>query len=241
MKLLKLIAKSRNTEVNAVAGRISSAFHESSLEGDAILTPILVEIDAKNQELTIAVNRMKAESDLEAKDEVRDNSHHALYHFVFGSTFSATASTKDAANQLFTVLEHYGIGIVNDNYDTESSELDSLLLDLASPKLSAAIAALDGCGTLIADLQEAQDAFKAARLTFQEERAQEGQQLNATKLKQEVVALLNNKLIAVLNGLLISAEATYGEFAAVVNQIVETNNETVKKRKKEKPEPTESV
>jgi len=241
MKIPKLLTTSRNSEVNAVAGRISSAYHTSSLEGDAILNPIFAEIDPLNQELTAAVKRMKAESELEAKDELRDQAHHALYHFVFGSTFSLTATIKSAAEQLFTVLEHYGMGITNDNYDMETSELDSLLLDLASPKLAPSIAALEGCSALIASLQIAQDDFKAARLTYQEERAQEGQQLNATKLKRDLASLLNDKLIAVLNGLLISAAATYSDFAATVSEIIETNNETVKKRKKEKPEPTELV
>jgi len=230
MKIPKLLSTSRNTETNAVVGRISSAFHESSLSSDTILTAIFTEIDPKNDQLTWAIKRMKAESELEAKDEIRDQAHHALYHFVFGLTFSATETTKDAADKVYTVLEHYGLSITRDSYDVETSELDSLLVDLAAAKLKTAVDSLEGCAALVANLQTAQDDFKATRLAFQEEQASEGQQNNATAIKREVTTLVNEKLIPVLKGLVISIPDTYSEFGAAVVQIITTNNETVKKR-----------
>lgn len=88
IKLSKLSDKSKNSEVNAVTGRISADYHQS-LEGDPSLGPVMAEIDPKNLELTTAVKRMKAESDLEEKDALRDTAHHALYFFVSGMTYSA--------------------------------------------------------------------------------------------------------------------------------------------------------
>ncbi len=240
-KLPKLLTSSRNAEVNAVAGRISSAFHESSLEGNLILTPVFGEIDPLVSQLTEAIDRMLAESKLEQKDEVRDQKHHSLYYFVYGLTFSATEAIQTAAQQLFAVLEHYGLAITDDNYDTETSEIRSLLVDLAAPKLAASIAALDGCATLIADLQNAQDDFEAARLAYQKERGQEKQLTNATELKRELLKVVNAKLIAVLNGLLVSDPASYGDFASTVQEVIEVNNETVKKRRPKKVDTSESV
>ena len=231
MKVLKLLSKSRNSEVNAATGRICDAYHGSSVEGDATLAPIFDEIDPKNLELTEAVKRMKAESDLEAKDEVRDNNHHAFYFFVYGATFSKDITVKSAAISLFTIPEYYGLGITEENYDTESSLMDSLLADLAKPEYETSISALPSCADLIADLQTSQDAFKAARLVFQQEQAQEGQLVNATAVKRQVVNIVNTSLITVLNGLLISSPATYAKFGATVAQIINENNEVVKKRK----------
>ncbi|MFV0378823.1 MAG: DUF6261 family protein [Mangrovibacterium sp.] len=233
MKLRNLSANSKNSEVNAVTGRISDNYHQT-LAGEAILSPVIAEIDTKNSELTIAVKRMKAESDLEEKDEIRDTAHHALYHFVYGLSFSKNVPVKNSASKLFVVLEHYGLSIIEENYDTETSELDSLLIDLAAPNLKSAIAALDTCDELIADLQLAQDDFKTSRLSFQKEQAGQKQKSNATVLKREVLALVNSKLLRVLNGLLISNPAVYTDFGATVAKIINTNNETIKQRKNDK-------
>lgn len=230
MKIPKLLTTSRNTEVNAVTGRISTAFHESSLSADTVLTAIFAEIDPKNEELTSLIKRMKAESELETKDGIRDQAYQALYHYVFGLTFSTTETTKTAAEKVFALLAHYGLAIVYDNYDMETSELDSLLLDLATAKIKAAVDSLDGCAALIANVQAAQDDFKAARLAFQEEQANEGLVGNATTLKREVTALVNDKLIPVLQGLVITIPGTYSKYCAAVVKIITTNNETVKKR-----------
>ncbi|WP_163712100.1 DUF6261 family protein [Mangrovibacterium lignilyticum] len=240
MRIPKLVINSRNTEVNAVTGRISDEYHQK-LEGDLTLGPLFVEIDSGNQKLTVAIERMKAESDLEVMDAKRDSAHHSLYYFVYGLSLSSTAATRSAATQILAVLNHYGLAVTEENYDMESSKLDSLLLDLASPELAAAIAVLTGSAALIADLQTAQDAFKAARLAYQEECAAEGLKSNATHIKRDVVKLINDKLITVLNGLVVTAPDTYTAFATVVVEIIATNNEVVKKRKIQQPEPTELV
>jgi len=176
---------------------------------------------------------MKAESDLEVKDEQRDADHHALYHFVNGATFNPDTAVQTAALKVFKVLENYGLSVTEENYDTETSYLDSLLEDLGKPNLQDSIAAMVGCSELIATLQASQDAFSAARLSFQQEQAQEGELANATSLKKQLVSLLNDKLVAFLNGMVVADAATYSEYATAVNQIISVTNETVRKRKKE--------
>ena len=82
------------------------------------------------------------------------------------------------------------------------------------------IAAITGCADLITKLQTSQDAFTAARLSFQQEQAQEGELANATSLKKQLVSLLNDKLVAFLNGMVVADSATYSEYATTVNQII---------------------
>lgn len=230
MELQNLLSRSKNTEVNAVTERISTNFHQN-LGNDPNLSPLFAAIDAKNLTLTLSVKRMKTESDLEEKDNLRDAAHHALYYFISGLTFSKNAAVKNAASNLFAILSRYGLAITENSYDVESSELDSLLLELTVPDLQPSVDTLDSCAGLLADLQSAQDAFKAARLAFQREQAAESQQNNASSLKQEVLALVNKKLIPVLKGLLVTHPADYTEFGTTVAQIIATNNETVKLRK----------
>jgi len=233
MRIEKLLYNCRNSEANATTDRVSDAYHQGTLAGNAALDTIFGEIDPKNQELTTAIKRMKAESDLEVKDEQRDADHHALYHLVYGATFNPDTAVQTAALKVFKVLENYGLSVTQENYDTESSYLESLLSDLSKANLQDSIAAITGCADLITKLQTSQDAFTAARLSFQQEQAQEGELANATSLKKQLVSLLNDKLVAFLNGMVVADSATYSEYATTVNQIISVTNETVRKRKKE--------
>jgi len=234
MKVEKLTTNSRNSEVNATTGLISNAFQDSSLTGNAELISIFGEIDPQNQQLTLAIKRMKAESDLEIKDEVRDTDHHALYHLVEGATYNTDPAVNIAAAQVFNVLEHHGLSVTDENYDTETSYLNAVLEDLAKPNLQDAIARVTGCADRIAILQTSQDAFVTARLAFKKERAMEGKNESATKIRKQLVLLINNELVEFLNGMLVRNSATFGDFAATVNQIIAENNSIVKKRSKVK-------
>ena len=229
--ILRLMSKSRNSEINATTGRISEAFHSGGLAEDPALVNIFNEIDPTNQQLTQAIKTMKAESDLELKDEQRDVDHHALYHLVYGATFSLDNAVQAAAQKVFNILKHYGLSVTDENYDTETSYLDSLLTDLGKADLAEAVSSLESCAGRMAILQESQNIFKASRLVFQQEQAKEGTLKNATKIKMEVAGLVNDKLVTFLRGALISSPAVYSEFAATVNQIIRENNEVVKKRR----------
>ena len=220
----------RNSEVNATTGRISGAYHQSSLTENTALAAIFDEIDPKNQQLTEAIKRMKAESKLEVTDEVRDTDHHALYHLVEGATYSTLPEVKAAAVKVFQILQNYGLSVTDESYDTETSYLDSLLKDLGAESLQTDIAAIPSCAERIAILQDSQNAFNAARLEFQLEQSREGKQENATMLKKQLLALVNEKMLVSLEGKLMDDPATFSDFADAVNQIITDTNEIVKKR-----------
>ena len=236
MKLPALNTNSKNAEVNAVCGRISDAYHQK-LDADALLAPLFNEIDPLIQGMTAAIKRIKAESDLAARDKLRNKAHHALFFVLQGFRMSDLDGTMEAAAMLMTILDNYGLAITEENYDEKSADLDSLLLDLKSPQALAAIAIINECAALVASLQTKQNSFKAARLAFQQERGKEQQKRSATIMKFQLVKLINEKLIPVLGGALVSNPATYGEFGAIVAQIIATNNETVKQRRSPQAEP----
>jgi len=241
MKIERLFYNCRNSEVYATTGRISDAYRQSSLTADAGLANILNEIDPKNQKLIDAIKRMIAESELEVKDEDRDSDHHALHYLVYGATFNPDTNVKTAASEVFNVMENYGLSVTGESYDTETTYLESLLEDLAKPNLRDAIAAIPGCAEQIANLQASQNAFSAARLAFQQEQAKNEGQESATSLKKQVLILVNEKLVAFLNGMLVTAPDTFSEFAATVNKIIGATNETVKKRRNAKSKEKETV
>jgi hypothetical protein len=235
----KLIPSSRVTEVNDAATRSSGAFGESGVT-DPYLTTTFAALDAANLTLSLAIKRSKAESDLEEKDEVRDDKVRALYYLINGFLYHPTREIKDAAQMLMDLFDNYGLVIVGESYATESSLVGSLLLDLAKPKYAAAITALSGCADLIAQLQTAEDDFEQARIAYETEKAKEGMVENATLVKKEVLTLLNDKIVIYLRAMEQANPAIYGVFVATVAQIIADNNEQVKKRQQkpddEKPE-----
>lgn len=228
----KLIAKSRTTEVSATTSRLVGAFQKTSLNSDAHLAGIFTSLENESALFSSAIKRMKAESDLEEADEKRDQSDRGLYYLVLGFTHHPDATIKAAAEKIYAVLENYGLSMLSDSYATESSLINSMLGDLAKPALQDSIAALSGCAELIATVKADQENFEAARITWEEEKAEEGTQDNATAIKKRVIALVNDQLVVYLRAMEQVDVETYGAFARTVAEIIADNNETVKKRRK---------
>lgn len=231
-----LKSTSRVTEVDAVSMRMLGAYQTTSLSSDPHLSTMFTELESLSAALTAAINRSKAESDLEEKDEARDTQIRALYYLVMGFLHHPDAAIQQAAQTVNKVFEKYGVSITGESYATESSLIASLLDELSKQKIQDAIALLPGCADVITALQAAQQAFEAARITYEQEKAQESTQASATKQKPELVALINDKIVVYLRAMEVVDEETYGAFARTIATIIAENNEVVKKRrKKEEP------
>lgn len=231
----KLIPSSRVTEVNDVATRSISAFGESEIT-DPVLANNFSNLDENNIELTKAIRRSKAESDLEEKDENRDNKLRSLYYLINGFSHHPGAEIRMSAQSLLNVFEHYGLKITSESYTTESSLISSMMLEYQKPEYEEAIAALSGCGDLLEALAIAESEFERARLAYETEKAKEGLLQNASELKKQVIHILNNKIVIYLRAMEEANPEVYAVFTAIVAQIIADNNEQVKRRQKKGPE-----
>ena len=229
----KLINYSRTTEVSAVADRITDAYKGTGLSTDAYLSGLMTGLEADQVLLTEAIKRMKAESELEAQDELRDTEIRSLYYLVLGLQHHPDVAIKAAAQKVFTVTEHYGLSVVNESYASESALVGSMLADLAKPEFQDPVAALSGCAESIAKLQTAEDNFDVARIAFEQERAQESTLENASVIKKRVVNLVNQKLVVYLLAMMEVNPETYDLFTRTVAQVIADNNTAVKKRRKD--------
>ncbi len=234
----KLLAHSRTTEVDNLLMRIVGAYKKTSLNADAYLASVMLLIEENSKQLTQAVNRMKAASELEEKDEVRDNALRSLYYLVQGFLHHPDKTISAEAQKLMAVLEHHGLAITSESYATESSLLNAMLNDLANTDLESSIAKISGCAELIAALQTAEDIFEATRLQYDENKAGEGTLSSATNLKREAVKLINAKLVVYLRVMIQVNEPDYGTFTRTVAEMIASNNQVVKKRSK-KPDTEE--
>ncbi len=232
----KLIAFSRTTEVNAVGSKITFEYDKNDWSSDAHLTTIFNLLKGKNAILTSAINRIKAESNLEAKDEVRDEKVRSIYYLIFGFTHHPDLEIKTAAIKLNSVFEHYGLEITGKSYAIESSLIESLLLEFEDANLQLPISKLPGLSVLITELTTAELEFKEASVDFEAEKAEDGIKESASKVKVEVLSIINEKIVIYLRAMIQVNEPTYGELTRTIAQIIDDNNIIVKKRMK-KPTP----
>ncbi|MGD9994256.1 MAG: DUF6261 family protein [Salinivirgaceae bacterium] len=228
----KINYQSRTTEVAATSTRIVEAYKSSGLTTDAYLPNMFTTLESRTNALTAAIRRTKAESELETKDEGRDRPTRALIFLIKAYTAHPDAEIRAAALKLEKVIDKYGLKIISESFATESALVNSLLGDFAAPELQEAIALLPSCAEILASLQTAQTAFDTARVAYEAERAREGTQANASELKKEVLALINDKVVPYLRAMEAVNDATYGAFARTVATIIADNNIVVKKRSK---------
>lgn len=232
--LNKLLSIARTTEVDAVSVSVIAEYDKSDWSSDAHMTGIFDLLKPASEKLTSAINRIKAESDLEEKDEQRDKKVRAIYYLLMGFMHHPDTAISSAALQVDAVFEHYGVNIVNDSYATESSLIESLLLEFSKTDLQTAIAALPGLSDLITELRNAQTAFGEAQVLFEEEKAKEGTEENASKIKKEVLSIMNDNLVVYLRAMIQVDQTKYEVFTTTVAQIIDDMNVIVKKRRKEK-------
>jgi len=232
----KLISQSRTTEVAAASVRMITAFKTTVLNTDSHMAGIFTSLESDTTKLTKAINRSKAESQLEEKDELRDNKLRALYYLLQGFSHHPDQAIQIAAVAVLTVFDKYGLAITNDSYATESSLVNSLLDELADPELEPSITALSGCTELIADLQAAQEDFERVGAAYEAEKGKDGTLESASAIKKQIIRTINDQLVVYLRAMLQVDETTYGDFSRTVAATIADSNEVVKKRRK-KPEP----
>jgi len=230
--LEKISAQSRTTEVDTVTTQIIAAYQSTSLNSDSNLVSIVNLILPLSTSLNQSINRIKSDSKLEEEDELRDDAVRSFNYMVMGYTYNPDEGIKNAANQIMSIFNKYGLQMVNESYATETSLLNSLLADLAKPELKQHITLLPGVTESIAKIESTQNSFEASQLAYNQNKAQEGTYKNATTLKKQILQLINGKLIVYLRAMSIVNEATYGDFVRTVAQMIADNNENVKKRLK---------
>lgn len=228
----KLRNNSRTTEVDGSATQIVNAYQQSTLNTDENMVKIFALIIDTLALLSSAINRLKAKSEQQTYDDIRDEKITALYYLLVSFSHHPDFAIKNAALSLLEIFEQYGMEMKNESFTSESSLLNSMLDDYKKQKQLDKIALVPQCAEYIAAIQEAQDNFETNRLSFEEAQGQEGTLENATKLKKTVIDSVNGLLVPYLNVMEQLNEPVYGAYARTVAEIIAANNEAVKRRRK---------
>lgn len=233
----KLSTSSRNTEASGSVMRLIGAYKTTTLSSDVHLEPMFTDLENESTLFIKAINRAKSESILEDKNAVRTDSLRAFHYLLIGLLHHPTKKIKTAAEAVYKIYAHYGLSIVDGGYASGSALLVSLLNDLSAEALQESISHLSGLAELIAGIQTAQTDFEQTRIGFESSKAEESTYTTATDLKKTVLDIVNDKVVIYMRAMELVDNVNYGAFARTIAEIIDDNNEQVKKRRKKGDDP----
>lgn len=227
----KLFTSARVTEVDTLSDKIVRLYKaDSSLESDVFLKTTMGEIETLSEQLTIAIKQDKVLSLLDEADSARDEALKAFGKIIDGYCFFPIEEKKQTATELATVFAKYRKTISTENYETESSLIESLLTDLAADSAKKAIGVLDGVAETIVSIREAQNTFNKVDDEYTAARQAKGR--SASSYKKPLLKLINENLRKYLEVMLMTTPDTYADFAGKVEEEITTINDKVKARSK---------
>lgn len=231
MKISKLFTNARIGELADTATALINTYGTSGITEDATLQMIIDELKASNQALVFAVEKDQAISKLEEYDEARDTAVQDLYHYMQGCSRVGTELTKKAAENIFRLIQKYGVGIVKLSYAEESTQINSLLGDLSAPELESEINMVVFLGGLIDKLKSTQAQFESYYESYLGELAKNKEQRSASSIKPETLSIINNRLVKYLRSQAEFNATTYGELAQKVSIAIDRTNQNIRERR----------
>ncbi|PXX95747.1 hypothetical protein DF185_21890 [Marinifilum breve] len=241
MTLIKKIStNSRNGDVSTLLTLILGAFAKSDWSLDVYLSELINTIRGYCTSLTEALNRLKVYSQMAEKDNIRDMAIKSLFKLVEGYTHIPIAEINEAAKVVENVLEQYGMDIRNDDYAAETAEVNSLLNDLSKPEVAAAIAKLQGVAEIVAALTAAEKDFEAIALQQAEGEGAKKDLATASRLKKAALKEINDNLVGYMNTMAKVKPDTYQTTTQTIAELIENNNELVKRRRTKSDEEVEA-
>ncbi|WP_372645538.1 DUF6261 family protein [Ancylomarina sp.] len=233
MVLIKKIStSSRNGDTCALLTLILKVLAEDDWSADTYLMPVIERLGTMDTAFVEAIKRLRIYSQMAEKNKVRNTAVKALFKLVEGYTHIPIAEMKEAALVVNNILKHYGLSIQHGDYAEESADIASLLNDLAKTDIVAAIAKLQGVSEIIAALSAAQKDFSDVALKQAELKSEKKDLASASQLKKESIVEINANLVGYMNTMAKVKPASYEATAKTIAELIDRNNELVKRRSK---------
>ena len=229
--MYKLTKSARIVEIDHVSDQLIMLYEKTaSVKGDAFLKNVFDEMKVLSEQITEAIRRDKAQSDLEDADNARDEIVSQLHYIIMGYVNMPIEALSKSGKALKEVFDKYGIKMTRESFAGESSLIESMLGDFAADALKGDVEALQGIPETLAALRSSQDAFSQAYLAYATAKAEDKAKTSASEIRRSLFDCINNRLVVYLNAMAMSNAATYGEFASVVSEEINKINALVASR-----------
>ena len=180
-------------------------------------------------ELTEAINRAHAPSDLEQRDNERDSAVRRLYAVLNGNEALPEGFEKQvaAAKLLLSIFEPYGTKMLDVKYSSQTGLMNSFLKDLERDDAKEACAAILGANELVALVRKTEEDFENASAKISQDASAVASLRNATAIRNEAVTLVNGSVVTLLSALSISESEKYGHLAVEFEKSVKRWNSSM--------------
>ncbi len=229
-KVRKLMRDSKVAEVSTVSNEMTTLFSDLDLGSDLFLKSLFDEYRSLSESISTAIKRDQAESDLDERDKDRDTITRDIFFLVKGATHNPIPSINEAGVTIQAVLYKYGLSVVKKSYAIQSAHTRSLIDDLSTEEMEDSVGEIAGLEQLINRLNQVQDLFEEAVSAFDDAKSIEKNQASASKIKQEILKQVNEKIVVYLRAMAMANPDMFGEFVRRTAEIIDRNNVQVKKR-----------
>ena len=167
-KLLFINRRSYITEVGNTSVVIVDASKESDWSADAYITRLLSDIDSNKTLLISMTNSGLIKSLLEQEDVQRDDCSRSVFKLTDAYLSFPDEEKRGAALVVNEVLSRFGLEMINESYDKESTLVEALLADLSQEAIKTSVDRLPGMAEAISNLEAAQAKFRQTSADYQE-------------------------------------------------------------------------
>lgn len=228
-------------EIADLASNICSLYYEGyGTQKDAYLQNVMTDLEDLSTRINGAVKHNKTIASLEKYEAARETSIVAIANLAKAFNRLTDSTIQSAWTCVKPILDDFLPSISEGNQSSRTTLINVMLTRLAEPSMTSSVAALPGLEQVLAELQAAQTDFVGKRLEYLKLVLLDKSEI-ATDLKDEIMTLVNERLIVHLEAMSKVQPAAYGEFATLVDALVSKCNERVRRRRKRKTKESSSV
>lgn len=230
-------ARSLIADVSTVTTSLLNALDRHDLTEDAYLSSLIARLTNNNTKLTQANKEVSTHSLLPLIDRKRGEYFQAIFYEVKAKRRWPDDSVRAAAEQVYKVIEKYGLRTINKSYAEEGASINALLADLREKEIRSVLTALSGFVVLMNQLEMVQREFEAAYLQEVEQKVGADKNRSGTELSLELRSQLNKELVTYVNTMAQVRPLEYQRVADELAVIIEDSNRRVRSRLKKAEEP----
>lgn len=230
-KIVKPLERATVAETCNLTLNMGEAIKESSVEDD-YLNQKSDELSSKGKEMetSIAQDQSKAKTaELVDADSERDALISSFKLFLRAHMKWKRENLSKNASILYKIIKKHGLAMARENYEEESTLLDSLLAELAKPNNVQFLEELN-LSELIADLNAAEDYFKKLYLESAKIEATKETFIAATILKKELY-VLQKQMVNYLNAMQRANPEKYAAVSKKIAELIKIMNRKIRNRK----------